>query len=235
MLEFSLIAGLIASALHVITGPDHLAAVLPFAIESKKKAWKIGLFWGIGHLLGMIAIGLLFVLFKELIPIEKISEHSEQLVGIVLIGIGVWAIYKIFKKQKHHKHLHVHSENEPVIHKHSHDHSHDHSHEHTHEKPVKQSYFASLSIGVLHGLAGIAHFLIFLPVLGFESRIDSILYIIGFALGTLIAMTSFAFIIGKISSSAKANHNETFFNGIRFAGGLIALIIGVYWTFANLV
>ena len=88
---------------------------------------------------------------------------------------------------------------------------------------------------MLHGLAGIAHFLIFLPVLGFESRIDSILYIIGFALGTLIAMTSFAFIIGKISSSAKANHNETFFNGIRFAGGLIALIIGVYWTFANLV
>lgn len=235
MLEFSLIAGLIASALHVITGPDHLAAVLPFAIESKKKAWKIGLFWGIGHLLGMIAIGLLFVLFKELIPIEKISEHSEQLVGVVLIGIGVWAIYKIFKKQKQHKHLHVHSEDVPVIHKHSHDHSHEHSHEHTHEKPVKQSYFASLSIGVLHGLAGIAHFLIFLPVLGFESRFDSVLYIIGFALGTLIAMTSFAFIIGKISSSAKANHNETFFNGIRFAGGLIALIIGVYWTFANLV
>src|SRR5210317_2107328 len=145
MLEFSLIAGLIASILHVITGPDHLAAVLPFAIESKKKAWKIGLFWGIGHLLGMIAIGLLFVLFKELIPIEKISEHSEQLVGIVLIGIGVWAIYKIFKKQKGHKHLHIHSKEQPIIHKHAHEHNHDHSHEHSHEKHVKQSNMASLS------------------------------------------------------------------------------------------
>ena len=50
-LTFPIIAGIIASMLHVISGPDHLAAVMPFAIESKKKAWKIGLFWGFGHIL----------------------------------------------------------------------------------------------------------------------------------------------------------------------------------------
>ena len=38
-------------------------------IESKKKAWKVGLLWGIGHLTGMLAIGVLFLLFKDLIPI----------------------------------------------------------------------------------------------------------------------------------------------------------------------
>ena len=38
--SFPFIAALIASILHVITGPDHLAAVIPFAIESSKKAWK---------------------------------------------------------------------------------------------------------------------------------------------------------------------------------------------------
>ena len=37
MLDFALTAGLLASILHVITGPDHLAAVLPFAIETKRK------------------------------------------------------------------------------------------------------------------------------------------------------------------------------------------------------
>ena len=100
MLDFALTAGLLASILHVITGPDHLAAVLPFAIETKRKAWKIGLSWGIGHLVGMITIGVLFVLFKEIIPVEKISEHSEQLVGVVLIGIGFWAFYKICKTKK---------------------------------------------------------------------------------------------------------------------------------------
>ena len=66
--NFPLFAGIIAAMLHVISGPDHLAAVTPFAIESKKKAWKVGLFWGVGHLVGMLFIGVLFLLFKELIP-----------------------------------------------------------------------------------------------------------------------------------------------------------------------
>ena len=215
--------------LHVITGPDHLAAVVPFAIESKKKAWKIGLFWGIGHLVGMLSIGVLFVVFKELIPVDSISEYSEQLVGLVLIGIGVWAIYKIFKKDKNHKHLHIHSENSPIIHAHKHKHSHEKSHHHTHDKTIKQSNYASFSIGVLHGLAGIAHFLLFLPILSFDERLDAVLYIGGFGLGTLLAMTAFAFVIGKISSFTKDEHSDVFFKGIRLAGGLFALVIGIYW------
>lgn len=230
---FSLTAGLIASMLHVITGPDHLAAVVPFAIESKKKAWKIGLFWGIGHLAGMLMVGLLFVLFKELIPIERISNYSEQLVGFVLIGIGFWAFYKIFKKEKNHKHLHVHSENSPLIHSHKHVHSHEMSHNHVHKENIKQSNYASFSIGFLHGLAGIAHFLLFIPVLSFDEQSDSILYVIGFGTGIILAMIVFAFVIGKISSFAKNEHNELFFKGIRFAGGLFAIIIGIYWIFST--
>ncbi|MBD0851767.1 FeoB-associated Cys-rich membrane protein [Maribacter arenosus] len=230
-ITFSLIAGLMASMLHVITGPDHLAAVVPFAIESKKKAWKIGLFWGIGHLVGMLSIGILFMVFKELIPVDSISGYSEQLVGLVLIGIGIWAIYKIFKKDKNHKHLHVHSENSPIIHAHKHEHSHEKSHHHTHDKTIKQSNYASFSIGALHGLAGIAHFLLFLPVLGFDERSEAVLYIVGFGLGTLLAMTAFAFVIGKISSYTKDEHNDVFFKGIRLAGGLFAIVIGIYWMF----
>ena len=230
-ITFSLIAGLMASMLHVITGPDHLAAVVPFAIESKKKAWKIGLFWGIGHLVGMLSIGILFMVFKELIPVDSISGYSEQLVGLVLIGIGIWAIYKIFKKDKNHKHLHVHSENSPIIHAHKHEHSHEKSHHHTHDKTIKQSNYASFTIGALHGLAGIAHFLLFLPVLGFDERSEAVLYIVGFGLGTLLAMTAFAFVIGKISSYTKDEHNDVFFKGIRLAGGLFAIVIGIYWMF----
>ena len=232
MLDFALTAGLLASILHVITGPDHLAAVLPFAIETKRKAWKIGLSWGIGHLVGMIAIGVLFVLFKEIIPVEKISEHSEQLVGVVLIGIGFWAFYKIFKTKKNHKHLHIHSEEAPIIHKHKHKHTHNITHQHKHPKDLKQSYFASFWIGILHGLAGISHFLILLPVLGFKSQTDSVLYIIGFGSGIILAMTTFAFVIGKIASSARTGHNDFFFNGIRLAGGLFAIVIGIYWCFS---
>jgi len=227
-ITFPLIAGLIASMLHVITGPDHLAAVVPFAIESKKKAWKIGLFWGIGHLLGMLLIGVLFLLFKELIPVEKISAYSEQLVGIVLIFIGVWSFYKLFKQERKHKHLHVHANDDLTIHKHEHHHHEQNNHAHHHEG-IKQSIFASLSVGFLHGLAGIAHFILFIPVASFDSTTDSVYYLFGTAIGILVAMTVFALVIGRISSYAKNEHNEMLFKGIRLAGGLFAIIIGIYW------
>lgn len=231
-LNFPLFAGIIAAILHVISGPDHLAAVTPFAIESKKKAWKVGLFWGIGHLLGMLSIGVLFLLFKDLIPIEEISKHSEQFVGIVLIGLGIWILFKIFKENKKHKHVHIHIEDNPAIHKHSHHHNSEQKHNHKHPK-LKQGIIASTSVGFIHGLAGIAHFLLFLPIIGFESKFDSTKYILGFAIGTLIAMISFAMVIGRISDFSKKDHNDTFFKGLRLAGGLFALVIGVYWTLAN--
>lgn len=227
--SFPFIAGLLASTLHVITGPDHLAAVTPFAIESKRKAWKIGLSWGIGHITGMLAIGVLFTIFKELIPVDKISNHSEQLVGLVLIGIAIWSFYRIFRRRKTHKHLHIHSENSPIIHKHEHKHTTHATHNHSHSKTTKQNNLASFSVGVLHGFAGISHFLLFLPVLGFKNYADSITYVLGFGIGIILAMTSFAFVIGKISSFAKNGHNELFFNGIRFTGGLFAMVIGIYW------
>ncbi|PHS54385.1 MAG: hypothetical protein COB01_02000 [Lutibacter sp.] len=230
--SFPIFAGIIAAMLHVISGPDHLAAVAPFAIESKKKAWKVGLLWGIGHLTGMLAIGVLFLLFKDLIPIEKISAHSEQFVGVILIALGAWIFLKIFKTEKNHKHTHVHSENNPIIHKHKHLHNSEKKHNHTHHN-LKQGSIASLSVGFVHGLAGVAHFLLLLPVLGFASTIESTKYILGFGIGTLLAMISFALVIGRIAAFSKQDHNDTFFKGIRLASGLFAFIIGIYWMLST--
>lgn len=259
-LSFPLFAGIIAAILHVISGPDHLAAVTPFAIESKKKAWKVGLFWGIGHLLGMLSIGVLFLAFKELIPIEKISLHSEKFVGIILMGLALWIFYKIFKNEKTHNHTHVHTEGYPMIHEHPHSHDeagpimikpprfrsdvtftipkrpHIHQAEksHTHNNAnLKQGMIASLSVGFVHGLAGVAHFLLFLPVIGFTSKLDSTKYIVGFGTGTLLAMISFAVLIGSVASFSNQKQNGTFFKGLRMAGGLFAFVVGIYWFMAN--
>ena len=227
---FPLVAGILASMLHVISGPDHLAAISPLVIETKKKAWKIGLSWGLGHIIGMLLIGVLFLIFKDFIPLEKVSKHSEQLVGVVLIGIGIWTFYGIFKESRIHKHPHIHSEEKPYIHIHKH--KHDHSkptHSHTHTKEINQNVFSSFGIGFLHGLAGIAHFILLLPVLGFESNSEGVQYVIGFGMGTIIAMTMYAIVLNKISSYSKQQHNEMFFKGIRFVGGLFAIVIGFYW------
>lgn len=90
--------GIVASATHVMTGPDHLAAVTPLAIENKKKSWIIGISWGIGHTIGLLLIGALFYLFREVFPVKIISEYSEIIVGIILIIIGMWAFYNFLTK-----------------------------------------------------------------------------------------------------------------------------------------
>ncbi len=226
-----IVAGTIASILHVISGPDHLAAITPLVIEEKRKAWRIGLSWGFGHLLGMLLIGVLFTLFKGFIPIQKISEHSEQLVGIVLIGVGFWAFYRIFRKQKTHQHPHIHVGEESYIHIHKHQHIENESHQHVHKKNRKQNIISSFGIGFLHGLAGVAHFLLLLPALSFKTNAEGIQYILGFAIGTVLAMFIYALIISKIVKLTKQTNDSLFFKGIRFVGALFAVVIGFYWLF----
>ena len=243
-MEFPLFAGIIASVLHVISGPDHLAAVTPFAIESKRKAWRIGATWGVAHLAGMLLVGLLFLWFRERIPVDAISAHSEQLVGLVLVLVGLWTLYTVFRRSQNHSHLHIHQNGKPYIHKHAHSHGPSSgeedlradasgNHGHTHSKAPANRGLATFSIGFLHGLAGIAHFLLFLPVLGFDKQGDSVAYIGGFGIGTVLAMALFTLVLGRISELAGNWHHPLFFKGIRIAGGLFALIIGVYWMLVN--
>lgn len=230
---FAFTSGLLAAMLHVISGPDHLAAVTPFAIEQKRRAWKIGAIWGLAHLTGMLLIGGLFLLFREMIPVETISAYSEQLVGVVLVFVGIWALYSVFRKNANHSHTHIHDNGKPYMHKHAHSHEGIASHAHRHSEAPKRHGAAAFSIGFLHGLAGIAHFLLFLPVLGFETQAESTSYILGFGAGTVLAMTVFTLVLGRVSELAKNWHNPLFFRGIRVAGGLFAVVIGIYWMLSN--
>lgn len=220
-------AGILASMLHVISGPDHLAAVAPITLETKKTPWKIGTFWGLGHVIGMLVIGFIFLIFKEYIPVDAISKHSEELVGIVLIGIGIWAFYRIFRPSKHHQHQHIPSDGEKLVK--VDEHIIDDNHKHDRPKRLKQNLLSAFGVGVLHGLAGVSHFLLLLPVLGFKNDASGLQYLIGFAIGTIFAMTAFALVIGQIAKLSKNGPNKLFFKGIRFAGGLFAFVIGTYW------
>ena len=229
-ISFPLFTGTLAAALHVLSGPDHLAAVAPLSVEKHNKSWKIGLFWGLGHLSGMLLIGVLVSIFRDFIPVERISAHSEQLVGLVLIAIGFWSFWQIRRKPgKAHKHPHIHQEAESYVHIHKHRHDAEGSHSHTHESEEPQGNWAAFSVGTLHGLAGVSHFILFLPTLSFESNFDSALYLIGFAAGTVISMTLFSIILGKAAQKAVLNHKDRLFTGIRFTTGIFAVLVGLYW------
>jgi hypothetical protein len=205
-LTYAIITGFLAAVAHVLSGPDHLAAVAPFAVRSSGRSWRIGLFWGLGHLSGMFMIGILFTLLQDFPPLELISSYSEALVGFVLLGIGVWALYRAYFPRASHVHLA------------------DHHHEHR-----KKAHIATFSIGSLHGLAGVAHFILFIPVLGFENRPQAMSYILGFAAGTVVAMIAFTYLLGHIKRLAGNKRGDNFMKTLRLVSGMAAIGVGIYW------
>lgn len=219
-MKLPLVIGFFAALVHVLSGPDHLAAVTPLALERERKYWKVGLAWGLGHILGMLLIGWLYFFMKNLIPVEKISRYSEQFVGIMLILIGCWALYRLRRPKTltyphtHHESLHIHAVS---------------THSHTHEKlPSPHNELAAFGIGVVHGFAGISHFILMLPVLGYTSLWQSVMYMLGFAAGIVSAMVLYVSILEKISLSG-AQRSKRILSIIQYTGAFAAIVIGIFW------
>ena len=84
-----LLIGFAAGLVHVFTGPDHLAALAPFASRSETiKPWHLGLRWGIGHAAGATLVGLIIWLLKDSAYVENLSAGAENIVGLLLILVG---------------------------------------------------------------------------------------------------------------------------------------------------
>lgn len=98
---FAALAGLAAGLLHVIAGPDHLAAVAPFAASPAPRQWRAGLQWGLGHTSGVLVVGLLLIGFRQLLPLDSLSMYSERLVGALLLAIGGWGLVRASAGRPH--------------------------------------------------------------------------------------------------------------------------------------
>ncbi len=225
------LTGLLAGMLHVWSGPDHLVAIAPLAVRRPRKSWLPGLRWGIGHSAGVAIIGLLLLWLRGLINSETastwnngISSWGERFVGVMLIGIGAWALRKAFRIHAHehqhdgdhHVHLHSHS---PRV---AHDEGAAHQH-HTH---------AALGIGILHGLAGSSHFFGVLPMLAFPALAQRIGYLGGFAAGTIFAMASFSSVMGALATRFAAG-SAKWYRGLLCACAGAAMLVGCFWVWRN--
>ena len=219
---FALITGVLAGAAHVWAGPDHLAAIAPLAARQSRRAWMAGVRWGIGHSAGVTLVGLLALALRDALPVEAISSWGERLVGVMLVAIGFWAIRRAMRTTIHlHEHEHDGSRH---VHLHAHQKGHKHesarAHRHTH---------AAVGIGVLHGLAGSAHFLGVLPMLAFPTHAEAGLYLAAFAGGTVLSMALFAGLIG-VASRRCARRSGQFYRGFMSLCGGAAVMVGCAWV-----
>jgi ABC-type nickel/cobalt efflux system permease component RcnA len=227
----TLVTGLMASVAHVVTGPDHLAAVTPLAIEQRKKSWVIGLLWGLGHTLGMLLIGGLFLLFRELLPVEYVSRNSEFIIGLLLILIGGLAIGRTFIRHRHHVRAHPHVHTNPFVfaHIHKHDHAHRSDHKHTHHEVPRQQSALALGVGVVHGFAGFSHLFALLPSLAFPSLGETVLYLLTFAFGTILTMVLYSILMGLVAHRTFMSESPGFNRWLTYSGGFLAIAVGIWW------
>lgn len=98
---FAAFAGLAAGVVHVLAGPDHLAAVAPLAADRDRPQWRAGLQWGLGHTAGVLAIGTLLIAFRQVLPIERISSAGERIVGVALLLLAAWAFVQARAPKPH--------------------------------------------------------------------------------------------------------------------------------------
>jgi hypothetical protein len=177
----TLLSGALAGLVHVLSGPDHLAAVAPLAIADRRRGWVAGFTWGIGHTSGVVTVAILAVLLRDVLPpIEMISAWSERLVGAALIAVGFWALRAALRiRTAPHRHGAL-------------------THEHVHVQAPRgfRHAHASFMMGVLHGIAGSSHFLGVLPALALPTRAAALSYIAAFGAGSIVAMTGFGAALG---------------------------------------
>lgn len=219
----SVFTGLVAGAIHVVSGPDHLAAVAPFAAESRRKAWDVGLRWGVGHAGGVLFVGLLSLALRDWLPLAAISSWSERLVGVMLIGIGLWGARRALSGRVH---THEHEHNGAThVHIHTHDGATAHTHEHT---PEHRHTHAAFAVGTLHGVAGSSHFLGVLPALAFPTMAEAVWYLASYGVGTVVAMVGFASLVG-LSARSLAVSSAQAYRQMMAGCSLAAVAVGGWW------
>lgn len=203
---------------------DHLAAVSTIVSEKKSlfSASLVGGLWGLGHTISLFIVGAL-VIFLKLQISETTETRLEAIVGLMLIGLGINALRKLFSKETIHVHKHEHGERE-------------HVHIHTHNKGKAESHhrfsFRSVLIGMVHGLAGSAA-LMLLIVPTIASPWLALSYVLVFGIGSIGGMMAMSFLIG-LPMHFTLNRFAVLNKGLRLVAGCFSLILGGFIVYEKL-
>ena len=206
---------------------DHAMAVSTFI--SGRPTWplavRFGLRWGIGHSIAVLTVGTLLLTSGLRVP-TGLDLWAERLVGLMLIGIGGFALWSRRNLHVHqpgshgdHAHLHLHPDARPV-------------HEHAHNRPVTRPHHHGprgvTVVGLLHGLAGTSGALALIPVTLISDWRVGLAYLIAFCAGVTLGMASFALILAV--AIAKATGQSVLW-GRRIATGIAlgSVATGVFW------
>lgn len=208
--------------------PDHVVAVSTIVSKHRHvgRSSLVGVFWGLGHALSLLAASGALLALKLAIP-EAAARWAEAGVAAMLVLLGARAIRDGFADWKVHAHEHVHDGREHV-HLHEHEAGAPHGdHEHVH---VLRFGLRPFSVGVVHGLAGSAGLAI-VAAGSSPSTSAGLLYMAMLGLGALAGMLLLSTIL-SLPLALLARRYKAFAGGLQLIAGLGSLAFGL-WLFGS--
>ncbi len=149
--------------------PDHVVAISTI-VTRHRSAWaasRVGVAWGLGHSLTIVAVGGAVVVLGLALP-PRLALSLELLVGIVLVALGVSNLRSASQAPRA---LHAHSASSGG--------------------PLGRAFF----VGLVHGLAGSAAVAL-LALAAMPGPAAALLYLAIFSLGTIAGMVALSLGVG---------------------------------------
>ena len=200
------LVGLGSGALHAVSGPDHLLSLAPLSLGLRRRAWRVGLLWGVGHALGTLVCAAAVLAVASMFDLQEMSSWGDRLAGVALFVMGVvglrrWRAMRSTARKD--------------------------------APPASRALASSweiFSIGLLHGLSGAAAILLFLPAAFSASVLWKVLYLGGFALGSTLAMA--ALTAALAAGSRSLPKPEALLRHVPAVASFGSICLGSWWVMA---
>lgn len=223
--------GLVFGLKHA-TEVDHVVAVTTIVSRHKNvfHSAVVGALWGMGHTASLLVVGAVVLSLRIAIP-EYVSAWLEFGVALMIIGLGVSALWRGLRKSTH-VHLHQHS-HDGVSHTHVHFHERATKHQKNahsqHSHDVSRVGWKPVLVGMVHGLAG-SGALTLLVLTQITSPWLGLLYVLMFGLGSIAGMLLMSGLIGLpfAIASAKLTHIHS---GLQTLAAVLSIGFGVWYAF----
>lgn len=206
----AVLLGLLVGARHAFE-PDHLAAVSTLVSRERNATW-LGLLWGLGHTIALLAVGVALVVVDAAMP-ERLGVAFELVVAAMLVVLGARAVVRGVRNVHGHVGVHHHP---GVVH------SHGGADDHVH---VGARAFAwrPLTVGIIHGLAG-SGALTALAFAEIPSTAARIVYMLLFGVGSIAGMAVATGVVGGLIRRV-ANRRS-----LDVVTGVVSCVCGVVWA-----
>ncbi|MBW2398618.1 MAG: urease accessory protein [Deltaproteobacteria bacterium] len=203
---------------------DHVMAVssLTTGRPEQGRAWRTSLLWSLGHSALLLLVACMVIPLGLVIP-AGFSRAAEALVGVGMIGLGLWVFRGMLRRRGH---IHFHLHDGMPSHAHWHLHAAAPTHGHHRKRSGHAHIHAPVMLGALHGLAGSAPIFALLPALGQGSFALAISYIALFSAGLMLAMLLFGGLLGQLMTRLFERFGSRGIRGLQSLAASGSMLVG---------